>query len=67
MYACLCVYVHVPHIIIYGVIIYLPQLIDVEVQLDLAQNTLHHGHQNVLVPTGQVEDTCIPHVMVGRD
>ena len=38
------------YIIIYGVIVDLPQLIYVEVQLYLTQHTLHHGHQNILIP-----------------
>lgn len=45
-----CVCVELTHIVINGVIVNLSQLINVEVELDLAQNTLHHGHQNVLVP-----------------
>ena len=37
------------HVIVDGVVVHFPQLVDVEVQLDLAQDALHHGHQDLLV------------------
>ena len=38
------------YIIIDGVIVDLSQFIHVEVQLYLFENTLHHGHENTLIP-----------------
>ena len=39
-----------PHIIINCIIVDLSEFVDIVMQLQLLQNTIHHTHQNLLVP-----------------